>query len=1269
LTTEDGLPQSNITRIYQDQRGFIWLVTGAGIVHYDGENVTAYHPGNGYPFSLINRFLEIERDVFWLADYSSNIWEFVQEEVRPIEYMDPTHRTRTTDLARMPNGDIAVCTDGEGGYYIISEGKSQRFGRPDLNIPIDLNTIAVDSNGVILLGSDNQGVAMVDQGRVIARYTTQNILPSNQIQSISVFDDSEVWIGTLSGIGVIGRPEISEKFNQQFPDCFVKNIHRDPFGRTWISTLGCGNGLILYEDGLFTPIDGVLRPGTAPRTNCAKVLQDGTLLIGTTKGLVTIPNLAFSNYGIEDGLEDSYIKGITRDEQGTLWVGTKQSGLFARKGQRFEKVIYKQNSKFDSQVMALESGRGLVWVATQDGLFLFKDGVQVENSLTEFFANIHLRSVNASNPDEIFITGRLGLYRVNRDFEVEDISFNLKEQNFTFWGLARDAKGQLITVKNGRGAWKLIEKKWFPLEPNLKDPKGFAELVGINQAADGLLLLPSKNGGFSWDGEKVELIFDMEIPVWEMLKDKEGRLWVGTSMGLFRQDGETWRIFDRRMGLINTEFNLRSFYQEDDGTLWFGGTDGLNSFRDQAIDLPSFLSKPHITRIVQDSGQTLLPEDQVYTFQPKDNNLFIHYASPHFQNPGQVQYRYRLIGFHTEFSEATRSKVASYTNLGPGTYRFEVQSRIRNQVWPDEVSTFRFLVATPWYRTFWAYLLYALSMAAALWVLIKWRDRVMKARNRILEAKIADRTKDLLTSNHSLNKEIIARIEAEERLNQQKEDLTVTLKAIKEGVLRTDPDYRIVMLNREAASLLECEESNLIGQHISEALNLTEPDSGQKIDLSQSDFWEDLRNRPQHREKLMLNRSDDSLIWIDISCTEVKSTKGWGEGFVLVLRNIHRQQKDEEELFKAQKLSSVGILAGGIAHNFNNTLAGILGNTQLAQLAVDNPEKVSSFLSGIEKAAYNAKSLTTQLLTFARGGEPVKESFDLIQELEQAVTFTLSGKNVSVTYDYKTTFAPIHADRGQIHQVIHNLVINSCQAMPEGGRLHLTCEDVVLEHQNELQLQPGTFIKLELLDSGPGMNKDTLTRIFDPYFSTKEHGSGLGLTTCYAIIEKHDGAIQIHSEPGEGTRVIIFLPRNLHFQPKNLMKTESDILPHSRILFMDDEETIRELMQEMLRLMNCDVVLVEDGEEAVEAYKSAMAKQKFDLVILDWIVPGGMGGEAAISQILELDPDAKVIVSSGYSEQGALANYEQFGFVGILPKPYQIQDLKQVLQEHLKTSN
>lgn len=515
--------------------------------------------------------------------------------------------------------------------------------------------------------------------------------------------------------------------------------------------------------------------------------------------------------------------------------------------------------------------------------------------------------------------------------------------------------------------------------------------------------------------------------------------------------------------------------------------------------------------------------------------------------------------------------------------------------------------------------------------------------------------------------------EAEAALAEEKERLTVTLRSIGDGVIATDTAGCITLMNEVAELLTGWSQREALGQPLPKIFNVINEITGEPGENPVEKVLVTGRRVAVSNHTVLVARDGTKRILTD-SGAPIRDTADNIIGAVLVFRDITDQREIEAELQKAQKLESVGVLAGGIAHDFNNILTAILGNITLARLALPPNEKAVERLEKAETATLNARHLTQQLLTFAKGGNPVKEAASIPELIKASVDFAISGSKVRPEYHLNGNLWPVEVDQGQINQVIHNLIINADQAMPHGGTITIKAKNIQIVEGDNLPLPLGDYVSVSVQDNGIGISKENLLKIFDPYFSTKETGNGLGLAICYSIIEKHGGHITVESELDLGTTFTIYLPAATHTLALTSTLDNSQAVVNGpvleavtsqtrQVLVMEDEEMVATLLIEILHYLGYQGSWVSTGESAISLYKETyQAGQPFHTVIMDLTIPGGMGGRETVEKLLEFNPNLKAIVSSGYSNDPVLANYQQFGFYGVITKPYQIKEVKEILQ-------
>jgi len=426
--------------------------------------------------------------------------------------------------------------------------------------------------------------------------------------------------------------------------------------------------------------------------------------------------------------------------------------------------------------------------------------------------------------------------------------------------------------------------------------------------------------------------------------------------------------------------------------------------------------------------------------------------------------------------------------------------------------------------------------------------------------------------------------------------------------------------------------------------------------------------------ELERQRKDGSTINVSITAAPLYDSMGRIDGIMSLASDISLHKKMEEELLQKEKLESVGILAGGIAHDFNNLLQAIVGNISLARLFLSEHslEKIPAVLLQAEEASDAAKELSFRLLTFSKGGDPVRKLTSVESILKKSVSLSLSGSRVIMDFAPPKNLYPVEIDEGQMTQVFNNVLINAKEAMLQGGVISIRARNVSISENGDIPSKKGEYVEVSIKDSGIGIPQGNLSKIFDPYFSTKglrsQKGSGLGLSICLSIVKKHEGYMKVESEEGIGTTFHIYIPA-VTDTSYDQSKDEADYQETSktRVLFMDDDERLKTVVQSIIEYLGYEFVYAKNGEEAIEIFKRAKESgETFATVILDLTVQGGMGGDQAVKRLLEIDPEVKAIISSGYVDAPIMKNFREYGFVDAIAKPYRIEELEELFDRHHK---
>ncbi|MBF0120849.1 MAG: response regulator [Desulfobacterales bacterium] len=498
-------------------------------------------------------------------------------------------------------------------------------------------------------------------------------------------------------------------------------------------------------------------------------------------------------------------------------------------------------------------------------------------------------------------------------------------------------------------------------------------------------------------------------------------------------------------------------------------------------------------------------------------------------------------------------------------------------------------------------------------------------------------------------------------LFDEREQLMVTLRSIGDGVITTDVQCRVVLINRVAEELTGWFQHEAYGKEIREVFHIIHEQTRLLCEnpiekVIQSGTIIELANNT-----LLVSRDGTERIIAD-SGSPIRDKDGNIIGVVLIFRDITHRVLIEKELQQAQRLESIGILAGGIAHDFNNMLGVISGNTSFALSQINQNDNLFQILRDVETATKQAQKLTHQLLTFAKGGAPIKKDADIRDVLKESANFMSRGTKVRCEFNFPENLLTVAIDAGQMYQAISNIVINASQAMPEGGIIEIQAENINIDSDDSFILQIGDYVKISIKDNGIGISEKHLSKIFDPYFTTKEKGRGLGLATTYSIIKAHTGHISVDSKVEHGTTFYIYLPAT---KTQLLSDKTTTLVQHKgqgRIIVMDDDQMILDMTGRLLQFLGYETSFAKDGKQAIEMYRQAfLSQQPFDLVILDLTIPGGMGGAKTILELLKIDSKVKAIVCSGYSNDPIMANYKDYGFYGVLAKPFTKEELEETL--------
>jgi PAS domain S-box-containing protein len=1026
----------------------------------------------------------------------------------------------------------------------------------------------------------------------------------------------------------------------------IRRIYVDRSGTIWIGTLGAGINRFNYEQKKFDHFSHDPHRMNSINSNYVRAIfkdSSGILWIGTRKGLnrlttdktkgfdSTLNKFQHFKYDPKDpdSLSHNEVWCIYEDRFKNLWIGTRNGGLnkFNRTTEKFTHYLHdpeNPNSLSRMGILSIYEDRsGILWL----GAYSYAGGLY--------------------NFDRS--TGKFNRYEHNPD-DPNSISHN------EVWCIFEDRSGTLwIGTGNGLNKFNR-EKAKFSRYQYITDKTKHIHInrvFCIYEDKAGILWIGTDWGLYKFNrlSGKFTAFFEKDgLPnnrILGILSDNDGNLWLSTNRGISKFNTKTkiFKNFDVNDGLQSKEFNPGAYFKSSDGKMFFGGVNGFSSFYPENIK-----DNPHIPQIVitdfkifdksvkpekESPLHKSITESDEITLSYRDYVFSFDFVALDYISPEKNKYAYKLEGFDKNWIYTDASKrFAHYSNLSPGKYIFRVIGSNNDGIWNRKGTSIKITIVPPFWKTLWFKLIVLFLFCMIIYGFLRFKTDQMRYRAKILENSVNERTKELQSSEEKYRTMI-----------EYSNDMIWTL----------DEKGSFLYFNKKSEEITGYKLKDWYGKSFTPLI------LGEDLKIIKNIFIKTMKGVPQHYE-LSIYDHKRNLLTLSVNTAPILK-EGKVIGTVSFGRDITEKRKMEEELFKASKLESIGILAGGIAHDFNNILAGIIGNISMTKLRLNPEDKIFSDLIKIEKASLQAKDLTNQLLTFAKGGAPVKKVTLIKDLIKNFVQFALTGSSIRCKFSIYDDLWPVEIDENQIGQVINNLIINAGQAMQAGGVIKVIAENIYIDSEKVLPLNEGRYVKLSIKDAGSGISKEHLDKIFDPYFTTKEKGSGLGLSITYSIIKKHNGCITVESEIGTGTTFHIYLPALEKVVLAGEKKKERElILGNGRILLMDDERIVRDVLGTMLRHIGYEVDFAEDGDKTIELYRKAKESgSPFDVVILDLTIPGGMGGEKVIKKLIKIDPVVKAIVSSGYSDDPVMSSFRKYGFSGVLLKPYIIQDLSEVL--------
>ncbi len=1281
-----SLPHNHVRAMVEDPQGNIWIATeGGGVAMWDWrrDEFVTYRSEPQTSGSL-----QSDRISSVALDDNGGVWIGTLDaglgRLDPVTGRVVTYRHDPSNPASLHNDQIfALHVDGTGTVWVGTYAGLSRFdpvARAFVPVGVEaagapgrqarVRTIFEDSSGTLWIGTYG-GLAKLDRStETLHRYRHDPADPSslagNRVYSILEDRGGALWIGTNGGLN---------RFDPR-SGSFVVYLN-DPSDPT---SLGHNVVMSLHQD------------------------RGSVIWIGTQGGGLSRWNpvtASFRHYKRDprtSGLSSDTITSFSQDPAGGLWVGTFGDGLNRRDRSSGAYTVYRADpadphSLSDDRVMSLtHDHEGLLWIGTMEGglnrfdpatetFTIFKNEPGNETSLS----SNGIMSLFVDHLGDLWVgTYGGGLNRFDRASETftrfgHDSAKATSLSDDIVTSITEDTSGRLW-VGTERGGLNRFDRASGNFVAYRNDPTIATSLssdfVMSLRVSAGVLWIGTKGGGLnglelgeaSAPASAVFRRFSQRsgLPnddVHGIESDDAGNLWLSTNNGLSRFDplSATFKNYDVTDGLQSNEFNAGAHYRSPQGEIFVGGFNGFNAFYPDQVT-----TNAHVPPVVITSFRKFnkpvdleqpLSELREIELSYRDSVVSFEVAALDYAAPAKNRYAYRLEGFSDDWIDLGPVRRMTFTNLDAGSYVLRVRGSNNDGVWNDDGVTLGIVVTPPPWATWWAFCIYALLLIYAIAAYLKaQRAKLRREEERAvqLELVVEKRTQQLAVQNQRLEEHSITLAETNDSLEREITERVRTEEALKaseakyQDLYDNAPDMfatidgatgTVLQCNRTLADNLGYTEDELLGRHLTELHNVGCMGELQKVleALRRKQSWQNA--------ELLLEGKDASVIDVSLNVSAVPPASGALSYGRLVWRDITVRKKLEQELRQAQKLKAIGRLAGGVAHEFNNLLAGISGFAHLLLASADDQTSKDD-LGQILGCTDRAADLTSQLLGFGRGQPHTPVVLDLAEHLRHAVTALkpIVGEGIEVTVNESQDLGLVKADPKQIDQILARMARNSRDAMPEGGQITIDAVNATVE--GDEGMPAGEYVVLSFSDTGHGMEPATLERVFEPFFSTKEQGqgTGLGLSMVYGIVKQHGGHVRAISEVGKGTQFNIYLPVRVEERQEegaSIMEDQTSQKPEGlgTILVVEDEEPVRLMLERLLSGEGYRVLSADHPNKAEQLIEECM--DEVELVLTDVIMPGCSGPQLC-DRLSARYPSLKFLFMSGYTA-------ERFREEGLLP--------------------
>jgi ligand-binding sensor domain-containing protein/signal transduction histidine kinase len=1339
MAQERGLSNGTVTAIAQGKAGLLWFGTEDGLNLYDGSGFTLYRPIPDDTTSLADGWvtgLLVTRDgTRWVGTLRGGLNRYLPRTQTFRRYRSvPGDSTSISSdqvnaMYEAPDGALWLGTARGLDRFDPATGRVRRFQpapEDSSTLGNDVLAIAGDASGQLWL-STRRGLLIFHPKRGSFESVSEQI-PTRLVLTLLLDRDGVLWVGTEDELLAV-EPRtrtVLRRYGSATPERpgpstgRVLALYQGAKGTIWIGSDG-GLASLDPASGRFVRHrydrdDPLSLGGNIVRSvlvDRGGVLWVGLETYGVSKYAPSAVHFELIRHdpSARRSLSDGYVRGIAGDRGGDVWIATQFGGLDRLDGKTGRITVYRHRPgdphslPGDNVWATLEDRGGTMWVGLHErglGTFDPRTGrftrfalvpsdasvnVLYEDRAGALLVGLENRGLIVISPDRRSARsyGRtLGDERVLADDDVQAI---IEDHEGFLWvggvrGLTRMDRrtGAVIRYHGEAGVGNAI---------------GVDFVTNIFEDSRGTIWVATKGGGLARYDRRTDRFTTMGtkdgLPhsfVYGILEDARGYLWLSTDDGIAMFDPRTKMItrYGLEDGLQAREFNRRAHYRSPDGTMYFGGVNGVNIFRPDAVAPPP--PPPRVAfitmRVGNDAAHYVIRynADSVVRLAHDQKAFTITFVALDFTAPEKINYAHRLDGLDREWIGTGNRGEATYTNLKPGRYVLHVAATNVAGVWNREAAAVTLVIARPWWATWWARVLAALILAGLPVAVVRMRLRAIRRRSALLEQRVEEQTRDLTDAQTRLR-------EALERERETASELFEITAAVPGAVfqLRVAPDgsRSFAFVSEGIAGLYhhdgpaaadEPGDPRQIARLLIEHVHPDDSAAAARALTASGDALEPWRAQlrwypPHETEARWLSvrahpsrHGDGSVVWTGVMTDATAEVRAEAERAAL-----------ESKMLLAQKSESLGIMAGGVAHDFNNLLVGILANADLLLYHTAVSEEAEETIGHIRTSALRAAELTRQMLAYAGKGQFVVERVDLSALVQEMLALVRSAVPRTIELDFMrgATSSFVEADATQLRQIVMNLVTNASEAIGErAGRVAVRI-GVDERPQNELRLlhaagdmpERGPYVTLEVADDGSGMDAALLGRIFDPFFSTKFTGRGLGLAALLGIVQAHRGGVAVDTAPGRGTRFLVYLPMAEALvgaePPAREPSEEPPPTTAARILVVDDEESVRLSVARILQRFGYDVVTARDGSEALAM---ASTGSPIELILMDVTMPA-MDGPTAARQLRARGVEVPIVLMSGYAEEDLASRGVMTHVDGFLKKPFEVTELLGAVRERL----